>query len=197
VNEYVTDGHLGGYVKGGDEATSYPDLWRWLVEALEISSVLDVGCGEGQALQFFRNLGCTVQGIDGIPQPDPDIVQHDFTVGPRHLDRHFDLVWSCEFVEHVEERYMPNFLAAFKAGALVLMTHADPGQNGYHHVNCRPADYWIGAMAAAGLQLDVDLTAQTRALARFNTSPWNHYARSGLAFLKPMPTRSNPKMEGP
>lgn len=96
----------------------------------------------------------------------------------------YDLVWSCEFVEHVEARYLPNFLATFRLGDLVLLTHAEPGQEGHHHVNCQPAGYWRGAMAAIGYREDSGLTRVTRALAGANPSAWNHYARSGLAFVR-------------
>lgn len=96
--------HLGGYVVGGDEATWFPELWAWLVESMDVSSVLDVGCGDGQAVHEFARLGCTVQGIDGVPQDDPLIVEHDFTQGPYLPDRVFDMIWCCEFVEHIEER---------------------------------------------------------------------------------------------
>lgn len=193
MNTYVTDGHLGGYVVGGDDATWYPDLWRWLVEKQHVRSVIDIGCGEGHALKFFRELGCRVLGIDGIRQDDPAICHHDFTLGPwgqtiGSSDDPWgvpaDLIWCCEFVEHVEERYVPNFLAAFKTAKLVLMTHAEPGQDGYHHVNCQPSAYWIGAMAAISYELDQTLTMQTRALASINPNPWNHYVRSGLAFRR-------------
>jgi len=177
----VTNEHLGGFVKGGDPATWFPDLWRWLIDE-GVTSMLDVGCGEGHALNYFRSAGCTVFGVDGIPQEDPDIACHDFTTGPWTPDAKVDLVWSCEFVEHVEEAYLPNFLRAFQAAPLVLITHAEPGQAGYHHVNCRPADYWIGVMAAIGYEFDLRLTETTRAVARFNPNAWNHYARSGLAF---------------
>ncbi len=183
MSEMVTREHLGGYVEGGDPATWFPDLWTWLI-LQGVTSMLDVGCGEGHALNYFRSHGCTVIGVEGIEQPDPDIVQHDFTDGPWRPDANVDLVWCCEFVEHVEERYLPNFLRAFTAAPLVLMTHGEPGQGGYHHVNCRTADYWIGALAAIDYEIDVMLTQTTRALARFNPSPWNHYARSGLAFRR-------------
>lgn len=189
----VQAGHLGGYVPGGDEATIYPDLWRWLVEGpLSVRTVVDVGCGDGVAVRAFRDLGCLVRGVDGVPQDDTDIIEHDYTKGPLGADsgrfmHAYQLVWSCEFVEHVEERYLPNFLATFKVGMYVLMTHADPGQPGWHHVNCRPADYWVGALAAAGFSLDPDLTATTRQLAAANPSPWNHYRRSGLAFVRNPP----------
>lgn len=95
-----------------------------------------------------------------------------------------DLVWSCEFVEHVEEQFVRNFLATFACAKYVLMSHALPGQDGHHHVNCRSADYWIGALAAIGYKHDETLTQVTRELAAQNTVPWNHYKRSGLAFIR-------------
>lgn len=178
--------HLGGYVEGGDEATYYPDLWRWLVEERGVGSVLDVGCGEGHALKVFSDLGCLVGGIDGVEQQAAYIHTHDFTTGPytAGLQGPWDLVWCCEFVEHVQEGYVPNFLSTFRLAPLVLMTHAEPGQQGYHHVNCRTADYWIGAMAAEGYTFDERLTSLTRTIAAFNTDPYNHYTRSGLAFQR-------------
>lgn len=178
-------GHLGGYIEGGDEATIYPDLWRALVEELDVHDVIDVGCGDGVAVTFFEGLGCNVLGIDGVPQDHPSIVTHDFTKGelrPRPVSA--DLVWSCEFVEHVAEEYVGNFIDVFAVGKIVLMTHAAPGQPGWHHVNCQPADYWIDVMWQAGYWHDFDLTFWTRALAGKNLSPWNHYVRSGLAFRR-------------
>lgn len=179
---FVEQDHLGGYIPGGDEATFYPNLWKWLVKNKGVKTVLDVGCGDGVALDYFAGLGCTVLGIEGVPQYRKDIATHDYTKGPVTLPYEFDLVWSCEFVEHVEEAYVNNFLDSFAKGKLVLMTHAYPGQDGYHHVNCQPASYWIDKLKNIGYDLNTDLTMFTRDLAAKNKSPWNHYARSGLAF---------------
>ena len=196
MSQFYTDTenpHLGGYCLGGDEATYYPDLWRWLVEERGVRSVIDVGCGEGHAFQFFEGLlgRLNVTGIDGIPQEHPMIEQHDYTTGPYipwgYEEEKADLVWSCEFVEHVEERYVPNFLETFRCADLVLMTHAEPGQLGHHHVNCQPDSYWIGAMAAIGYRLDQKLTDRARQLAALNRNPYNHFARSGLAFSAVFP----------
>lgn len=182
---YVERGHLGGYKEGGDPATFYPDLWRWLVQELGVRSVIDVGCGEGHALDFFQSLGLRAVGIEGVPQARPHIAQHDFSLGPLPSPLGpFGLCWSCEFVEHVEERFVPNFLPCFAAAELVLMTHADPGQPGYHHVNCQPEAYWRGALAAIGYELDAALTSEARQWAALNDSPWNHFRRSGLAFRR-------------
>lgn len=181
----VVDEHLGGYVQGGDAATFYPGLFDWLVNGWGVRSVLDVGCGEGHALSFFRDQGCTVTGVDGIGQDDPDIIQHDYTAdGPLQFDRRYDLAWSCEFVEHIEEAFIPNFLETFADADTVLMTHAEPGQPGWHHVNCQDSSYWKGAMAAYGYVFDEVMTEQTRGYAAMNTNPHNHYVRSGLAFRR-------------
>ncbi len=205
VGGMVEAGHLGGYIQGGDPATYFPGLWRWLVEEYGVRSVVDVGCGEGHAVQFFEKLGIDAIGVDGVPQEHPHVIRHDFAQGrwkPEFVregpesswrDDRCDLIWSCEFVEHVEERYMPNFLHAFSCAKMILITHAEPGQAGYHHVNCQPSAYWRGALAAIGYTLDEKLTAKTRALANLNRNPYNHFTRSGLAFLSSAP---HEKMHG-
>lgn len=180
--------HLGGYIVGGDPATYFPHLWEWLVRERGVRSVIDVGCGEGQALDYFADHGCRVRGVDGIAQADERIARHDYTLGPWPLGAYrttrFDLAWSCEFVEHVAEEFVPNFLVTFDLADLVLMTHAEPGQPGHHHVNCRTSDYWIGALAAVGFGYDADLTAKARLMAGLNRNPINHFARAGLAFRR-------------
>lgn len=180
--------HLGGYIYGGDDATYYPVLWDWLVNEHRVRSVLDVGCGEGHALRYFRGIGIRARGIDGVPQPDSDIFTHDFTEGPcarRELTRKdFDLVWCCEVLEHVEEQYLPNMRLSLTAAPLVLVTHAAPDQPGFHHVNCKTAEYWQGVFAGWGYRYDGGLTQATRMMAATNRNPWNHYVRSGLVFLR-------------
>lgn len=175
--------HLGGYIPGGDPATHFPDLYRWLVDT-GVRSVIDVGCGEGRTIDYFHQLGCRVLGIDGVEQKHSNITKHDYTQGPLAIRDSFDLAWSCEFVEHVSEQHMANFLQTFQCANAVLMTHAEPGQPGHHHVNCQPALYWIGAMAAAGFRFDQDFTDRARERAALNTFPINHFARSGLAFIR-------------
>ena len=176
--------HLCGFIEGGDPATWFPDMWRYLVETAGVRSVLDLGCGEGHSLKFFEELGCWVVGVDGVAQEHRMIFKNDFTVNAWRPTRPVDLVWCCEFVEHVEERYAHNFVPALQRGGLVLMTHAFPGQPGFHHVNCRDAEYWKGFMTAAGFEYDYPLSLVTRELAKKNTDPHNHYLRSGMAFRR-------------
>lgn len=182
----VMEGHLGGYLPGGDPATYFPALWEFLVDEHGVRSVIDVGCGDGVALNHFRWRGCRVLGVEGVPQDEPDIVAHDYTTGPYYapVRKAWDLCWCCEFVEHVEEQYVPNFLATFACAELVLMTHATPGQPGYHHVNCQDRQYWVDRLFDIGYDIDEQFTVDCRIVAADNRHSWNHFVRSGLAFRR-------------
>ena len=150
----------GGYVIGGDPATAFPDLWAFMVNDWGVRSVLDLGCGEGHALRFFESLGCEVQGIDLIPQPHPKIRRHDFEAGrvgkwDATLNREFDLLWTCEFVEHVSPAKAHHLVPTFQSARRIAMTHAFPNQGGIGHVNCQTSEYWQGFMAAIGIVTSV------------------------------------------
>lgn len=168
---------------GGDPATQFPELWEWLVRKQGIESVLDVGCGEGQAASYFHELGAFAQGIDGVWQPNSLTSVHDYQNG-KFAAGEFDMVWCCEFLEHLDEKYLGNLRGSIDAAPLVLVTHAFPGQQGFHHVNCRTPEYWLGFFAGLGYVLDENMTDLTRAHAAFNTNPYNHYLRSGMAFRR-------------
>ncbi|MCK5360728.1 MAG: hypothetical protein KAJ95_08875, partial [Gammaproteobacteria bacterium] len=132
------------------------------------------------------DLGCSVLGLEGSLQAKRDSlipdqhVTHDFTLGTYQPTIDFDLTWCCEFVEHVEERYMKNFLKTFSATQrYLMMTFAAPGQPGFHHVNCQPMDYWLEKIESIGLRFDPGLTEISRAI-----SPPGHYKSHGLLFKK-------------
>ena len=153
--ESINEGHLGGWSIGGDGGTYYPFMWKYIVDSYNIKSVLDIGCGRGYSTRFFKSLGCDVKGIDGsikakeLSLTSDDFILHDYTKGTISIfDKTdqlqiFDLGWSCEFVEHVESNYIPNFMFNFKQCKYVAMTFAEIGQTGHHHVNENTAQYWI------------------------------------------------------
>jgi len=183
--------HVGGYLTGGDPATWCPHLWQWLVRRHRIRSVLDIGCGEGHSTRFFQQLGCRVVGLDGSPRAIRDtqvpgcVRLHDFAACPFVPDRPFDLIWCCEFVEHVDEAHLTNVLRTFSsAGRMIAMTHAFPGQPGHHHVNCRRNSYWIRHVEQAGFTCLVEDTRAARTVTFADYPSINHFARSGLLFVR-------------
>ena len=67
-------------------------------------------------------------------------------------------------MEHVDEVHVPNIIRDFEQCGVVYLTHATPGQGGFHHVNEQPAEYWIGKMSVRGFVFDWDETKRLRAM---------------------------------
>ena len=55
-----------------------------------------------------------------------------------------------------------NYIDAFKSGKYVICTHAQPGQAGHHHVNCKPQSYWIDLFGKHGLFYSEEYTRQMK-----------------------------------
>ena len=175
------EGHLGGCILVGDAGTFAPEIWDRLITDYQIKSVLDVGCGAGYSLQYFIQNGLHGCGIEGWPAAitaspvAAHILLHDYTKGPLVPDQAWDLAWSCEFVEHVEEQFAENFLVTFESCRYVAMTYAVPGQEGFHHVNCQPGEYWIQRLAAHGFEfLETESMALRRLLYQPDGTPESH-----------------------
>ena len=137
-------------------------------------------------MHFFHQQGCEVLGVDGSQRAkassklDQFHRVHDFVQGPFRSERQFDMVWSCEFVEHVEEQYAGHFLETFSlASRYLLMTYAEPGQPGWHHVNCQPEEYWVEKLDRYGFELHPVFTRLARRATREG-----HFKHSGLVFRK-------------
>jgi hypothetical protein len=184
---FVTDQarpDLGGNMRHGDIHTWAPRLWRYMVDRFGVSSVLDVGCGEGHAVKFFHRLGVFAHGIEGLPdnvrRGVVPIALHDLLSGPYVMP--VDLVWSCEVAEHIAPGKVDFYLDTLANGRVVAMTHAVPGQSGHHHVNCQPQSYWVERMGARGYVLSEDIDELRKISERDEV--WNHFARTGLVFLK-------------
>jgi len=163
--------HLGGYIINltdyGDPNTYATEVWDWMISN-GIKSVLDIGCGEGHSTKYFIDRGIEVLGIEGGENAiknspvKESLILHDYTISAFTPNKNFDAVWCCEFVEHVEEKYMENFLKSFDYGNKIFMTHAIPGQPGYHHVNCQNSSYWITILEKRGFKYNQELSLKLR-----------------------------------
>jgi 2-polyprenyl-3-methyl-5-hydroxy-6-metoxy-1,4-benzoquinol methylase len=191
----LLDGHLGGCMLECDPATWTPLLWDSLIHHFSVESVVDVGCGVGFSTEYFSKKVSKVLGIEGseeaikLSKIKNLILKHDYEKSNLKLESKYDLVWCCEFVEHVEEKYMQNFIDTFKSAKIVAMTYATPGQGGHHHVNEQHEDYWLRIMQNNKFEFLRDETEKFRKLAfkdgELHNSKYNdnHFAHRGLIFL--------------
>jgi len=138
--------HLGGH-----ENVTHLDegAFSYLLETFKPQTFLDIGCGPGGMLEIAKNNGVSCLGIDGDMSlfktwQSKNIVGvcNDYSESGI-ITGFFDLCWSVEFFEHIEELYLVNVFRTLKNCKVICMTHALPGKNGHHHVNCRTEDYWI------------------------------------------------------
>jgi SAM-dependent methyltransferase len=165
--------HLGGNIRGGDVYTWCPAVWDYLIYSFQPESLLDIGCGEGYLIEYFKKRGVRVAGIDGLPENRDnapasvrdDIYINDYTKG-RYIETYFDMVISCEFVEHIEQKYEMNYLSQFINCRVLVFTHALPGQGGYHHVNCQSSRYWKDRLTGLGMTYHDEHTRNCRLLGK-------------------------------
>jgi len=77
-----------------------------------------------------------------------------------------DVVVCTEVLEHVEPEYAAHVVQlladAADVGVPIVVTAAPPGQDGHHHVNCQPPEYWDRRFARWGLAPDFEATARMR-----------------------------------
>ena len=142
---------------GGQEAGNVDSgIVRALRDRLGITSLIDIGCGNGVATNIYAGMGIDVTGVDGdwtcLPD-DSRFIRHDFTEGVLDIGL-FDLAYSVEFLEHLHEKYLPNVMSLFASCRYAVITAAKPGQKGHHHVNCQPPEYWHKVFSNWGFQYD-------------------------------------------
>jgi cyclopropane fatty-acyl-phospholipid synthase-like methyltransferase len=179
--------HLGGYMSEGDPYTWMPDIWGYLLIKYNLNSVVDIGCGIGHNLSWFKSMNLEICGIEGMEDAikksviPNDVILHDFTKGQLTLQKKYDLAISTEFVEHVEEIYEKNWMSVLDSCEYFLMSHALPGQKGHHHVNCQESNYWIEKITSIGFKYDHELSTIFKNTNNRMLSKWG---RNTLLFFK-------------
>lgn len=159
-----------------------------VLQLLPVSSVVDVGCGDGSWLAAFRRLGVgEVLGVDGdyvdrslLQIPRECFRALDLTE-PFNLGRTFDLAMSLEVAEHLSPEAAPHFVESLTALApCVLFSAAIPFQGGDHHVNEQWPDTWAALFKERGF-LPVDFVR--RQIWKNDAVEW-WYAQNILLFVQ-------------
>lgn len=179
--------HLGGH---NNKTHLDKGAVNWLIKKFKVKSFLDIGCGPGGMVQLANKAGLQAYGIDGdhtLERYDSNkFLIHDFTKGSAPITSKYDIGWSVEFLEHVYEEYMPNYMHSFQMCKYVIVTYAPPGWTGHHHVNLQEEDYWIDKFKQYDLVLDQNLTNELRLISTMNypKKPKKAFVRNrGLFFI--------------
>jgi SAM-dependent methyltransferase len=131
-----------------------------IMNIVQPSSVVDVGCGTGAWLSAFAELGIDdYLGMDGawvrasdLLIPETHFARTDLTAGNR-VERRFDLALSLEVAEHLDESTAADFVDLLVSlSDRVVFSAASPYQGGAHHVNERWPDYWHGLFRRHGYE---------------------------------------------
>jgi SAM-dependent methyltransferase len=121
-------------------------------------SVVDIGCGSGDWLLAFNELGVVdVLGIDdGVGskaalQASSDRFLRADLRKPIPVNRSFDLAICMEVAEHLPAQDARGLVCSIAALApVVLFSAAIPQQPGVSHINCRWPEYWVKEFANEG-----------------------------------------------
>lgn len=160
-------------------------------QAVNATSMLDVGCGMGSWPRAFLKHGCTLaHGIDGpwvteTDLPEGSFFPFDFESAekpfkpPLPLDR-YDLVTSFEFVEHVSPALADELVDLFcRLSDVVVLGGAIHYQGGQGHVNEQWPHYWAEKFASRGYEACDFIRPQVWDA---DVEPW--YAQNVIAYFK-------------
>jgi hypothetical protein len=164
----ILPSHLGGH-----KNRTHLDygVLEFMIKKFNVRSFIDIGCGPGGMVNLAEEMGLKSMGIDGdftVPRKGNNFIIHDYTRGPTMFDQEFDMSWSCEFVEHVEEKYISNYIKDFQRSKYVVMTYSE--KPGHHHVNLKPEKYWIDIFKDHGFNYSLEYTNKIRQVSTMNTT---------------------------
>ena len=159
-----------------------------ILELVNPTSIVDIGCGNGQWLSSFVDNGIEdVLGVDSsiVPEDLLKISKSKFFATdlrePLVLQRKFDLAISLEVAEHISKENEEVFLNSISNSSdIILFSAAIPYQKGVDHVNVNWQDYWVKSFFHRGYSV-VDCI---RKRIWQNTEVKAHYAQNILLFVK-------------
>lgn len=178
MSELILPNHLGGH--GGithiDEGVFY-----FMTKGFEVNSLLDIGCGPGGMVQYALNRGLQAIGIDGdftLERTAPCII-HDYTKGPFLHKNIYDFGWSVEFVEHIDEKYISNFMPSFQSCRRIIMTCSNNPIPRLHK-NPQLPSYWIKVFAEYGFKYNPKLSESIQKISTLNR---DFFRETGMYFF--------------
>lgn len=154
-----------------------------VLELVQTSSVIDVGCGRGTWLARWRDEGIAeIKGLDGDYVDRERLAIDPSCFEPTDLsqagtrEERFGLAQSLEVAEHLPAASAQGFVDLLcSLSDVVLFGAAQPGQGGEDHVNEQPLSYWAERFARNGyapfdcVRPAVEAQGEIAAWYRYNT----------------------------
>lgn len=169
-----------------------------ILDLIQPKSVVDVGCGTGEFLSIFNEIGIkNIFGIDGpwvnkeklrIPK---NCFQYKDLEEPINIDRKFDLAISIEVAEHLSKNSAKTFVKTLTDFSLIILfAAAIPFQGGVHHINEQWPEYWAKLFADKEY-VPIDIIRK-RVWSNNEVSWW--YAQNILLFVRKDYLKTNEKL---
>ena len=169
-----------------------------LMEYGDFRSIVDIGCGTGDWLSVFCDLGVeSVLGVDGpwvdkslLKIPPDAFLEHDLS-GRVRLKRQFDAAICLEVAEHINAAALESFLKDLtKLAPVIFFSAAVPGQGGVGHVNEQWPEYWARLFMEEGF-LPVDCVRPR--IWNLDVSYW--YSQNLIVYVKKKRLNDYPLMK--
>lgn len=142
----------------------------WLLDFINVKSVVDFGCGIGSYLESAFNKGIVkIKGYDiggdyakkYTPEHiQPNIEYIDCTT--KMVTEKYDCVISFETAEHIEpsgtNQFCDNLVGALDKNGFLFFTGAPAGQEGCGHINCQRKSFWMLKFLERDLEFDAITT---------------------------------------
>lgn len=168
--------------KGTETAVNYERYWQTargsysegfveqVCHTFPFDSVLDAGCGDGTVVRKFLEKGKVAKGVEvsqeAVDNHCPDLLQSGtvFTSKLSDLpfdDNTFDLVFSSEVMEHIDEedvyKSVEELVRVGREHLFLTISLRPSSDNNKYHVTLRSRDWWESVFASFGCEIRCDV----------------------------------------
>ena len=154
--------------RDGDKHDFSIILGEYATIKLGLRSVIDFGCGIGSFLSGVKKFGLNeIKGIEAGYESAKKYLVEDVSaniclgnVAVVSNFGKFDAAISIEVAEHLLPEQADSFCKnlANSSSRFIIITAAEPGQEGMYHFNCQKKSYWIKKIESLGFDYRKDLS---------------------------------------
>ena len=156
------------------------EIVPYLLENINLDSVVDVGCGTAAWLYVFKKNGIkNILGLDSHKNLSCLRISREEFLNqnlekPIIAGKFYDLAISLEVAEHINPKQSIRFISDLcNLSEIILFSSATPGQGGENHINEKSLDYWRVLFREKGFYpYDV---IRDKFLSKKNIAPWYRY----------------------